>query len=276
MSKKRQAATFDRLASDGNAITTLTRNYAANHVIPLHFHNRDQLVYATRGVMTVQTDEGAWVVPTHRGVWIPKDVVHTIAMSGPVAMRTLYLKPRLVKALPRTCCVVNISPLLKELIVEACTVGALKSRVLTQRHLIDVIIDQMQVVQTVPLQLPTLTDPRALRVADALLADPGNRQSLSQICEESGASSRTIERIFQEEAAMTVGKWRQQLRLMHAMRLLGEGEKVTYAAQEAGYSAPSAFIAAFRKMLGTTPTHYFGRTSEEGSVTLVRRTRAAR
>ena len=48
-----------------------------------------------------------------------------------------------------------------------------------------------------------------------------------------------------------------QLRLMQAMRLLGGGAKVTYAALEAGYSTSSAFIAAFRKTLGSTPTRYF-------------------
>lgn len=56
---------------------------------------------------------------------------------------------------------------------------------------------------------------------------------------------------------MSLGKWRQQLRLMHAMRHLAEGSKVTHAALEAGYSTPSAFISAFRKTLGTTPTTYF-------------------
>ena len=56
---------------------------------------------------------------------------------------------------------------------------------------------------------------------------------------------------------MTFGRWRQQFRLMQAMRLLAEGAKVTYAALEAGYSTPSAFIAMFRKSLGTTPAAYF-------------------
>jgi AraC-like DNA-binding protein len=73
----------------------------------------------------------------------------------------------------------------------------------------------------------------------------------------SGAGRRTIERLFVNTTGMTFGKWRQQLRLMHAMRLLGAGAKVTHAALDAGYSTPSAFIAAFRKVLGTTPTQYF-------------------
>jgi AraC-like DNA-binding protein/quercetin dioxygenase-like cupin family protein len=263
MSKTRQNAIFDRLADNGSRIVTLTHDYPAGHVVPLHFHDRDQLVYASRGVMTVRTDNGTWVVPTHRAVWIPEGVRHTITMSGPVAMRTLYLKPRLAKSLPRNCCVVNVSPLLKELILHACTFGALRQRIESQRHLIEVIVDQLKAIPMVPLQLPNVSDARALRVAKMLLSDPANRRSLTQICKASGASRRTMERLFQEEAGMTFGKWRQQLRMMQAMRLLGEGAKVTHAALEAGYSTPSAFIAAFRKTLGTTPTLYFRISAEE-------------
>jgi hypothetical protein len=36
------------------------------------------------------------------------------------------------------------------------------------------------------------------------------------------------------------------------------------AALEAGYSTPSAFIAAFRKTLGTTPTMYFKMSASAG------------
>src|SRR5689334_627806 len=126
MLQKRQRAVFEPLGDRGSPITTLTHDYAAGHVIRSHFHDRDQLVYASRGVMTVRTNEGAWVVPTHRAVWIPALVPHTITMSGTVAMRTLYLKPRLARSLPRECCVVNVSALLRELILHTCTVTNLK------------------------------------------------------------------------------------------------------------------------------------------------------
>ena len=90
-----------------------------------------------------------------------------------------------------------------------------------------------------------------------LMADPSDSRTLAQLCKAGGASKRTVERLFQEDAGTTFGKWRQQLRLMQAMRLLAEGAKVTHAALEAGYSTPSAFISMFRKALGTTPTQYF-------------------
>jgi AraC-like DNA-binding protein len=239
------------------AVIALAREYAAGHVIASHFHDRDQLVYASHGVMTVRSRAGAWVVPPHRAVWVPAAVPHTVTMSGAVAMRTLYLRPRLAKALPRACCVLNVPPLLRELLLHACAATALSHRIAWQRHLIDVILDQFQTVQTVPLQLPTPSDPRALRAAELLLAAPDERRPLRQLCRAAGASERTLERLFQDDVGMTVGKWRQQARLLHALRLLAEGAKVTHAASEAGYSTPSAFIHMFRKTLGTTPMRYF-------------------
>lgn len=258
MLQKRQSATLDPGPPGNSEITTLSRDYPAGHVVPLHFHDRDQVVYASRGVMTVRASDSAWVVPTDRAVWIPATLAHTITMSGMVSMRTLYLKPSLVKTLPRNCCVVNVSPLLKELILHACTHAALNKKSERQHHLIDLVVDQLNMIQTVSLHLPNPSDPRALRVAGALLSDPGDQRTLVQICKGIGAGKRTIERCFQEETGMTFGKWRQQLRLMQAMRLLAEGAKVTHAAMEAGYSTSSAFISMFRKAWGTTPARCFG------------------
>jgi AraC-like DNA-binding protein len=256
MSQKRQSGIFDRSGDRGSAVTTLAHDYPAGYVIPLHFHDRDQLVYASRGVMTIRTGKGTWVVPPHRAVWIPAMIPHTITMSGLVAMRTLYPKPGLATGMPRDCCVLNVSSLLRELILYGCTVGALKKTVQWQAHLVAVILHQLEIVQTIPLQLPHLSDLKLVRIARILIGDPRDSRTLAQLCRATGAGKRSVERSFQREAGMTFGKWRQQLRLMQGMRLLAEGATVTHAALESGYSTPSAFISMFRKALGITPRCY--------------------
>lgn len=225
MSQKRQTGILDQLPDVKSTITTLARDYPNGHAVPLHFHDRDQLVYASRGVMTVRTGNGTWVVPPHRAVWIPAEIPHTITMSGLVAMRTLYLKPRLAKRLPRECCVINVSTLLKELILHACTVRALTKSVKWQMHLVAVILHQLEAVQMVPLQLPNLSDPRLVRIAEILTGNPRDSRTLAQLCKRTGAGKRSVERLFQKEIGMTFGRWRQQLRLMQGMRLLAQAQK---------------------------------------------------
>src|SRR5579862_5083221 len=255
MSKKRHAVhACPKLPSP---VSTLVFDFAHGHVIPDHFHPEDQLVYASRGVMTVRTEEGTWVVPPRRAVWIPAKTAHSIVMSGRVSMRTLYLRARMARNLPRNCCVVNVSSLLQELILHACQFPAMSRRVKAHAHLIDLILDQLATVQAIPLQLALPADPRALRVAAILQRDPSETRSLATLCREVGASKRTIERVFDRETSLSLGKWRQQLRLMRSLQQLAAGEKITSAALDAGYSTASAFIAMFRKALGTTPRQYF-------------------
>jgi len=238
-------------------VTALAYELEHGRVIAPHQHPEDQLVYASHGVMTVRTPAGTWVVPAQRAVWIPAGIAHSVQMSGAVSMRTLYLRARMARGLPRACCVINISPLLQQLIIHLCGFEKLSRRSRVHAHLIDVLIDQLEAVKTVPLQLPTPSDPRAARVAAVLQSDLGESRSVDWACKEAGASKRTIERVFRNETRLSLGKWRQQLRLLRSLQLLAAGEKISSAALEAGYSTPSAFIAMFRKALGTTPRRYF-------------------
>jgi len=217
--------------------------------------------------MTVHTEDGTWVVPARRAVWIPAKTPHSIVMSGPVSIRTIYLRARIVQHLPRTCCVVNVASLLKELILHACRYPTLNRRSKIQAHLIDVIIDQLENLQAIPLQLPSPSDRRVLRVAAILEGDPGESLSLEKLCEQVGASKRTIERIFRQETSLSLGKWRQQLqlRLIRSLQLLAAEEKITTTALEAGYGTPSAFIAMLRKALGLPRANTFKPNSTPNS-----------
>ena len=170
---------------------------------------------------------------------------------------TLCLNPRLQRGLERHCEVMSVSPLMRELILYACEGPALTKKRRIHVHLAGMVLDQLKTAECVPLQLPEPVDPRSLRVAKALLDDPSDQRPLEELRERAGANKRTIERLFQAETQVTFGKWRQQLRLLHALRLLAGGAKITQVALDAGYSTPSAFISTFRRTLGTTPGRYF-------------------
>lgn len=238
-------------------VRTLAVGCTSGTTLENHSHDWAQLVYASEGVMSVQTEEGTWVVPSHRAVWIPAGICHSIAMSGWVSMRTLYIFPKLVGALPRRCCVVAVAPLLRHLILHIIAQGSLRREVPEHRRMVAFLLDQLRVLPAVPLELPMPRDARALRVALQLREDPGETAPLDKLARAAGASRRALERLFQQETGMSLGRWRQQARLLQAMRLLARGEPVTSTALEVGYESTSAFIAAFSNVLGTTPGRYY-------------------
>src|SRR6185295_7978546 len=101
---------------------------------------------------------------------------------------------------------------LRELILHACTFPRLRKRASTERRIIEIIVDQLKAVESLALQLPHPSDPRALRVAGVLIGNPADDRTLTTLCEDCGASPRTIQRLFLEETHMPFARWRQQLR----------------------------------------------------------------
>lgn len=69
-------------------------DHESGFLIVPHRHPTAQLIHAAVGVMTVETDDGIWVVPPERAVWVPEFVTHSIRMTGRVELRTLYWMPR--------------------------------------------------------------------------------------------------------------------------------------------------------------------------------------
>jgi AraC-like DNA-binding protein len=234
---------------------------AAPYTIPTHTHTWSQLIYAHEGVITVRTARGSWVVPPERAVWVPAGMTHSIEMSGQVSMRSLYFAPRFARArLPTICSVVSISPLMRELILHVATGAPLDRSLPVHAHLIAVILDQISALDEVPLQLSVPRDVQAAKAAEILRDDPGQTLSLDRLARATGASKRTLERRFRSETGMGLGRWRQQLRLLHALRLLAEGQSVTTVALEVGYQSTSAFISMFKKATGSTPFRYASRS----------------
>src|SRR5690606_27031227 len=64
----------------------------ASFARPPHCHQDAQLIYARAGVVSVSTENGTWVVPPNRAVWVPSMVEHATRSHGPVQFRTIFVR----------------------------------------------------------------------------------------------------------------------------------------------------------------------------------------
>lgn len=225
---------------------------------PWHSHRRAQLIYASKGVLTVQSEMGLWVVPPQRGVWIPPGTAHKISADSEFWLHTLYAEPD-VTSLPRHWGVVNIDRLTSALLIEAASFGSqvcVGPQALQQDNVMQVLRDRLPNLSQVPSHLPKPLDARIRRISQALEKNPADNRSLYDWANENGLSERTAGRLFQCETGLTFGKWRQQLRLLLAIQLIGLGKGITAVSIEVGYEDTSAFIKAFKAAFGQTPGKY--------------------
>ncbi len=242
----------------GQPVIARATDYPDRHLIAAHWHPRAQLLYARNGIMTVTTEAGIFVVPPQRAVWVPARLVHQVRASGRLEMRSLYIDEAAAPGLPGGCCVVTVSPLLRELIMAAVALAPCRPADGRAAHVMSLILDEIRAQRSAPLHLPEPQDGRLKRIAAALRAEPGDGRTLAAWGDLVGASARTLARRFQAETGLSFARWRQQARLLEALVRLAGGAAVTTVALDLGYDSPSAFIAMFRRALGTTPARYFG------------------
>lgn len=239
------------------AIRSLATNYASGYRIEPHEHAWHQFLYAVTGAMTVFTARSSWMIPTGRAVFIPASSAHSIRMWGTVEMRTLYLSPALTGLENTACRVVEVAPLLRELILRTVDRKGLDSRAAHDRRIIGLLEDEigeaMAAAADSPLALPMPGDERAASVARYILDQPSDGDNVDGLARQHGVARRTLERRFRDETGMSFGMWRQKARLLDSIRLLADGRPVTETALECGYSSVSAFIAAFKGTFGYTP-----------------------
>jgi len=241
------------------AVVAMPKDFASGFEILPHHHQRAQLIYATAGTMRVSTDDGVWVVPPQRALWMPAGVIHSIVMLGDTTMRTLYVRDDEATAMPTVCRVLSMSPLLRELVVRATELPVQYDESGPAGHVVALILSELQGLQSLALQLPMPRDRRLRGLCQALLDAPGDQRPLEAWAATINTSARTLARRFQSETGLSFGAWRQQARVLEAMGRLGGGAAVTEVAFDLGYESVSAFSAMFHRATGASPSQFRGR-----------------
>ena len=146
---------------------------------------------------------------------------------------------------------------MKELILQAMSLPHLYPLKSAEERLLMVLLDQIRSMDITPLELPIPEGGRLKKIYRRISNNPGDSRTLEDWGKMVGATGRTLARRFRLETGMTFGQWRQQIRILQALKRLGMKEPVTTVAIELGYDSPSAFISMFKKALGKTPGQYF-------------------
>ncbi|NGE23877.1 AraC family transcriptional regulator, partial [Klebsiella pneumoniae] len=110
----------DNIARDVIALGT---DYLPDTLLEYHAHRRAQFLYPATGLIEVSTADGEWVIPPSCGVWIPEQVAHETRMLN-VSTRSLYIEPAAKPRHTVSCEVVSVSPLLRQLLLEAVDIPA--------------------------------------------------------------------------------------------------------------------------------------------------------
>lgn len=240
-------------------------------VVP-HRHPWAQLAISTTGTIRLTVAQGTFIVPPSRALWVPPGVEHAVTMVESADLRTLYFHqpegrcgpdvPRAHEAAWRQCRVLNASDLLRAVARELSTEpddGAplCSADLARESHLSALLLDELRRASAVPLGVNLPQDKRLRLLCEAVLADPTRHVTLEDWARDTGASPRTVARLFRQELECTFTHWRQQVVLAHATSLAARNWPIQRIAAELDYS-PSAFSAMVRRTVGMPPARFFG------------------
>jgi AraC-like DNA-binding protein len=231
-----------------------------NDELPLHSHQKGQLVVASHGSVMCRAPGGLWIVPPQGAVWIPAGVLHSNCVSDHGKVYVVFIDPQ-ASMLPSTCCTFTISSLVRELIHRLSVFPPLYPVEGPTSRLGRVLLDELVQMSTEQMFLPISSDSRIQHLAASLLNDPGDRGKVDELAARYAMSERTFARLVVRETGMTLGRWRQRLHILVALQRLSAGASVQAVSLDLGYENPSAFITMFKKTLGKSPRRFLAERS---------------
>jgi AraC-like DNA-binding protein len=172
-------------------------------------------------------------------------------MLTDVHLSSLYIRPSNVWK-RFDCKVIDIGPLLRELILAADDIDQGKKPDRRDDLIMRLIAEELRVARSVASPIPMPQDARLLRLCRRVLADPSLRLKLDELATEVGAGPKTVARLFSRELGMSFRRWRELVQVANAVAHLTGGAPIKIAASTLGYT-PSSFSVMLRRGTGTTP-----------------------
>jgi AraC-like DNA-binding protein/quercetin dioxygenase-like cupin family protein len=259
-------ARFAEYEATPRPVVAIGNEFPAGHVFPPHQHARAQLVYGASGVMMVETEQGRWVVPPDRAVWIPGGMRHNLRMLSDVTTITIWISPPDRRRLPKACHVVEITPLMRSLLAGAIDIVPEYDRKGRDGTLMALLVHELGRLRALPLSLNFPAHARLAERCRTFIKRPQPHDTIDNWSEALDMSRRTFTRLFKAQTGMSFAAWRQQACLFAALPRLAANEPVTQIALDLGYESPAAFATMFKRLQGVPPSQYLAKN--QGAIRL--------
>lgn len=237
-------------------ITTYSEHIQNSKCANSHAHPRAQVISCNTGIMEVVTKDNIWIVNALQSVWIASNEEHQVYFPNNVKVDTAFIDKSKLSNLPKDSFAFETSDFLKSLLKKIISFSNPNIFSLQQNRIIEVFLDELSNLQPSKTFLPTSQDKRIKTVLDALMNDLSNKHTIEYYASKSSVSPRTLSRLFNKELGMSFGDWKMRLKLMEAVKQLGDNKSIKEIAYDLGYENVSSFIATFKKHFGKTPTNY--------------------
>jgi AraC-like DNA-binding protein len=238
--------------------TTLAKTHAAGNLLPKHQHQTGQLVFATSGVMLVETQLARWTVPPQRALWIPPGHAHAIHILSDTALRTVYCQSELIEqCAPNTHLkevhAVTVSPLIQELVLSLFDHQFDHA---TRHAMVCLLLQTLRQTPSLPTSLPMPSSPGLYRAITELLETRQWQLQMHEIASMAALSERTFSRRFTNEVGVNFRVWRQRARIVASLDLLASDRSIKSIASSLQFASAASYIATFHSILGCTPNAF--------------------
>lgn len=237
-------------------VVGIGNDYPPSFELAEHQHRRAQFLYAASGVVAVSTPQGAWVAPPERAVWIPAGIPHAVRMVGAVQTRSVLIEAGACPVLGRSCRVVAVSPLLRQLLVSAAEVPVEYDEAGRDGLVMRLLVAEIDRAPIIPILVPFPRHAALAARCHAFLESPSANATIDEWADGLAMNRRRFTRLFRRETGMSFAEWRQQACLSVALPRLAAGESITAIALDLGYEGSASFSTMFKRVLGAPPTRY--------------------
>ena len=193
------------------------------------------------------------MVPPDHALWVPAGTVHSVAASGHVSMRSIYVTPGAVADLPSRGRVVELTGLMRSLMLEAVNLPQCYEPTSRAGLVMALILEEIPRLPVRPLGLPFPAEPRMAALCHRFLDAPTTRTGIDDWAAALAMSRRTFTRAFRRETGLTPHAYLIDARVRMARRRLTQGEAPASVAAACGFADQAHFTRAFKARMGVTP-----------------------